>query len=788
MIVPIFVLASLALSPLDASADGPPAPPQVADADTLLSPLPRPAAESDPAGLDPVAALPRLDADIAVDGVLDEAVWGEAARLDGFSQYEPVDGRPAAQPTEVLVWYSPTAIHFGVIAHDALPDAIRATRAARDNIGGDDHVILFLDTYLDRRRAFVFGVNPLGIQMDGIRSEGGGGGGPGGGTDRSPDFFFESAAQVTEEGWVAEVRIPFSSLRLSGTGPQEWGFNVQRITQRTGYTDTWADTRRASASFLRQSGTLTGLRDLDLGVVFEAQPFITASLPGAADAGGGPFRRGSLDPDAGANVRVGFTNVSLDATINPDFSQVEADEGQITVNERFALSLSEKRPFFLEGNEFFSTPNRLVYTRQVASPLVAGKITGKRGSMGGGYLVALDEGFDGQDAVFNIARLRRDFGASSHAGVLLTDRTETGGSGVYNRVAAADLRHVFGGMYYAEVQAGASWTRDEEGERAGPIWRTAVDRTGRSWGFNYSFNGISEDFRTHAGFVPRQDQVAFRGINRLTWYGEQGSLVEVVEGRFGPDRVWRHGGFGSDGALEGGEDINASVRFRGGWEISGEIGREFVELDPADFASYTTEIPDGPDEVYLPLGRVSGPSFRVELETPSLQGWDASVSARRTTQAIFLEGSKGRTTSLEGSLGLRPTAGVRIAVDATWQELTRARDGSRFARTVIPRVRLELQPTAALLFRAVAEYQDGERDILRDARTGAPLALAGVPFERDDEGEMRVDFLVSYRPTPGTVAFLGYGAGLSGPSGFAASSMERNTDGFFLKLAYQIRR
>ena len=770
MIASILLLASLALAP----EPGPDLRP-----DTLA------AEDPERAGFNPVAVVPRIEADNRVDGVLDEPVWKQAARLTGFSQYEPVDGWPAAQQTEVLVWYSATAIHFAIIAHDDFPQAIRATRAARDDIGGDDHVLLFLDTFMDRRRAFVFGVNPLGIQMDGIRSEGGGGGG--GGMDRNPDFYFESAGRITDEGWVAELRIPFSSLRLSGTGPQEWGFNVQRVSQRTGYTDTWADTRRAGASQLRQAGTLTGLRDLDLGIVFEAQPFMTAALSGAT-APDEAFRRGSLEPDAGVNVRLGFTNISVDATLNPDFSQVEADEGQVTVNERFVLSLSEKRPFFLDGREFFSTPNQLVYTRQVANPLVAGKVTGKWGNLGGGYLAAMDEGFDGQDAVFNVARLRRDFAVNSHMGVLLTDRTETGGGRGYNRVAAADVRHVFGGMYWAEVQVGSSWTRSAEGQRAGPIWRAAVDRTGRSFGFNYSLNGISEDFRTRAGFVPRQDQVTFRASTRLTWYGEQGALVEVLQTRFIPDRIWRYGGFGSESALEGGESLNSSVRFQGGWDLGVDIARGFTALEAADYAGYTTEAPDGSEAAYLPLGRVAGPDVRVQLSTPALQRWDASVSVRRRIQAIFPEGSEGRTLALNGSLGLRPTAGIRIGVGGTWQELTRARDGSRFARTVIPRVRLELQPTAALLFRALAEYQEGERDILRDARTGIPLSRNGVPLQRIDEGRLRVDLLASYRPTPGTIAFLGYGVGMRGPSGFETRELERETDGFFLKLAYQIRR
>jgi hypothetical protein len=216
-----------------------------------------------------------------VDGVLDEDVWSRAAVLSGFSQFEPADGRPAAERTEVRVWYAPDAIHFGITAWDSEPHLIRATRADRDNIGGDDHVIIYLDTFRDRRRAFFFGVNPLGVQQDGVRTEGATSAGRmfGGNIDRSPDFLYESRGRITAEGYVVEVRIPFKSLRYPAGEVLQWGINIERKTQRTGFVDTWPDVRRASASFLAQGGVLTGLRDISRGVVIEAQPFVTMSAP-----------------------------------------------------------------------------------------------------------------------------------------------------------------------------------------------------------------------------------------------------------------------------------------------------------------------------------------------------------------------------------------------------------------------------------------------------------------------------------------------------------------------------
>ena len=167
-----------------------------------------------------VVDVPRHEAEVRVDGRLDEPVWSDAATLTGFVQYEPVDGRPAEEQTEVLVWYSPDAIHFGVIARDSRPEAVRATRADRDAIDNDDHVVLYLDTFLDRRRAYFFSVNPFGVQQDGVRTEGAQTPGRmmGGSTDRNPDFLWESEGRLTDDGWVVEVRPGDAGLEFLWEG------------------------------------------------------------------------------------------------------------------------------------------------------------------------------------------------------------------------------------------------------------------------------------------------------------------------------------------------------------------------------------------------------------------------------------------------------------------------------------------------------------------------------------------------------------------------------------------
>ena len=579
---------------------------------------------------------------------------GEGARLGGFSEYQPADSRPASERTEVLIWFSPKALHVGVIAHDSVAGSVRATVADRDNIANDDWVRVYLDTFNDRRRAFIFGVNPLGAQEDGVQTEGGfsagmtrGGGGGGyyggnfmsGQVDLSPDYQFDSKGVVSDDGYVVEIRIPFKSLRYPGGGPMKWGINIQRKTQRTGRQDTWTEAKRV-ASFLAQAGTMEGLHDLQRGVVTELQPFVTGSVDGAR-RDDGSYAYGTTDIEPGANLRFGFTNISLDATVNPDFSQVETDATQVTVNERFALFYPEKRPFFLEGIELFATPNQLVYTRQIADPIAGGKVTGKVGKTGIAFLSAPDDTGDAT-AWFNIARIRQDVGRDSLAGLTYTDRTAAAG---FNRVVAADARIVFKKLYYVLGQAGGSWT-DRDGTTLGsPMWQGEFDRTARTWGFNYKLTGFGEHFETQSGYVPRNNIVEGRASNRLTYYGARGSRVESFSGFLSLNRIWEYATFGDAGAMEGGGSLNLNSVLRGGWAASASFSRNFVHFDSGDYDAYEIR---GPGRR---TGAVHGAGRRVELER-DLHRHHAGVPAVQRQSQRQLR----RHAHLRGSLRRRAVA------------------------------------------------------------------------------------------------------------------------------------
>jgi hypothetical protein len=746
----------------------------------------------------PAFAVPRLDEPATIDGRLDEPAWRKAARLGGFSEYQPADSRPASERTEVLVWYSPKALHVGILAFDSVPGSVRATVAERDNISNDDWVRIYLDTFSDRRRAFIFGVNPLGVQEDGVQTEGGfsagmtrGGGGGGmyggnfmsGQVDLSPDYQFDSKGTVTADGYVVELRIPFKSLRYPGGGPLKWGLNIQRKTQRTGRQDTWTDARRV-ASFLAQAGTMEGLHDLQRGVVTELQPFVTGSVDGARQDDGG-YEYGTADIEPGANLRFGFTNISLDATVNPDFSQVETDATQVTVNERFALFYPEKRPFFLEGIELFATPNQLVYTRQIGDPIAGGKVTGKAGRTGIAFLSAPDDTGDAT-AWFNIARIRQDVGKDSLAGLTYTDRTASAG---FNRVLAADARIVFKKLYYVLGQAGGSWTGRDGTTLSSPMWQGEFDRTARTWGFNYKLTGFGEHFETQSGYVPRNNVVEGRASNRLTYYGARGARVESFSGFLSFNRIWEYATFGGAGAIEGGGSLNLNTALRGGWASSVSITRGFVYFDPDVYDGYEVPSPDGGLEPMTVPDGVSNWSGTYTLTTPVFQRFNTSVSVSYGGTAIFAEAADGSQFRATASLTLRPTQSLRVEASLVATRITRERDGSEYARSTIPRLKLEYQPRRSLFFRVVTEYQFNDRDALQDPTTGQPIHVGGVPVRGYETNGLRTDLLFSFEPTPGTVAFFGYGASLAkDPMAYMTPGYVRTSDGFFVKLAYMIRK
>ncbi len=757
-----------------------------------LPPDPQPAYDGRARQLE--VRIPRLEAEVRVDGVLDEPVWRQAARLTGFSEYRPVDGRPAVDSTEVLVWYAPDAIYFGIRAWESHGSVVRATLADRDRIDNDDNIQILLDTYHDRRRALFFAVNPLGSQEDGVRSEGiagaAGGGNPAlgrfdGVVDLNPDFVYQSRGRVTPEGYEIEVRIPFKTLRYQSTDPQTWGLQIVRKTQHTGYEDTWAPTVRASASFLGQEGDLVGLTQLKRGLVMDLTPEVTQHVDG--QPGSTAYAYGHAAESVGGTVRWGMTpNLTLGGTVNPDFSQVEADVGQVTANERFALFYPEKRPFFLEGLELFDTPNRLIYTRQILNPVAGVKLTGKTGETNVGFLSAVDDRGAGSHPVLNLLRVRSDVGHGGTAGLVYTDRAD---GAEYNRVLGGDLRLLWKRLWFSEFQYAQSWSLDSAGVRTGTLWATTLaDRTGRSYGNHFDVQGASREFEARSGFVNRTDVVNGHTANRFTWYGRPGALVEQASLFLLEFPTWRYDEFFKvRRPIENLFFPNWMMTLRGGWSAGAQISNFYVQFDSTSFAGYAVDTGGGNTAPFAPpraLYNLWGAELRAQTPTRAVQ-LGATIDYGAT--AIFVEAARGTSFRASGSLDWRPTTGLRVNTQWVHQRITRTRDGSAFSTSNIPRLKVEYQLSPAIFVRYIGQYFAQRTAALEDPRGGRPLWVDGAPAGEQVINDFRNDWLFSYRPIPGTLILFGYGASLTEPEAFRFENLSRTSDGFFLKVSYLYR-
>ena len=749
--------------------------------------------------------VPRIDADVRSDGRLDEPQWASAALLTGFSQFSPSDGRPAEDSTQALIWYSQTALYIGIRAFEA-HGAVHATLADRDRISADDYVEILLGTFNDGRQATVFGVNPLGVQSDGVLVESGQSGGGDfissarASADLSPDFVFQSSGRLTEYGYEIEIRIPFKSLRYQPRYEQQWGINILRRVQHSGYEDSWAPAKRAAASFLGQAGTLDGLTDLRRGLVLDVNPVVTSKVSGAqADAG---WRYDADRPEAGANIRWGVTdNVTLNGTINPDISQVESDAGQVAFDPRQALFFSEKRPFFLDGIEQFSTPNSLIYTRRIQQPLGAVKLSGKVSGTDIAFLSAVDEevaSFTGQEnPVFNILRVQRDLGSQSRLGIAYTDRVD--GSN-YNRVANADARFVFGKIYSTQLQLAGSTTRLADVKTDAPLWEASFNRNGRALNIDYTIRGIHEDFRAQSGFISRPGIVRSNITHNYTVFGEPGAFFENFTGGITLDGTWQYRRFVEQrDAQDKKLHFNTSATLKGGWQARASLFVETFGFDPGLYADYALEVPSstgaGLDTVaFTGTPRIRNTDYYLRVATPQFKRFSGSVFAVWGRDENFFEWAPADILYLTLVGNWRPTDKLRLNAQYQHQQFDRRTDGTTVGVRKIPRLKMEYQIARPVFVRIIGEYDANMQDDLRDdSRTGAPILLFDpttgdyVRALGSRRNNLRTDWLFSYQPSPGTVFFAGYGSTLNEPESLRFGSLRRTVDGFFVKISYLYR-
>ena len=698
-----------------------------------------------------------------LDGRLDDAVWETATYVDDFVQIAPVEGAPGTEETEVWMAYDRDNLYFAFHVHYTDPGIIRANRADRDEIGGDDRMSVLFDPFLDQQRAYQFSVNGYGVQSDELvnadgsrgasrsrspqsRSSGGGRGGRssgGGGSglsnsgqfgvrgDRSWDALYETRGRMVEDGWTAEMAIPFKSLRypaLAGEGGRRWGFQITRVIRGKSEAQSWSPISRGVAGQLTQFGVLEGLSDLSQSRNLEILPELTGARLGALDTSSGAFDDRDPFGDLGVSVKYGITpNLTADMAYNPDFSQIESDQPQIETNQRFALFYPEQRPFFLEGQEIFqtSTPLTLLHTRTIVDPRFGGKLTGKVGRTTLGVIVADDEAAGrlddtahprfGTTAQTFVGRARYDLYSESYVGAIMTAR-EFGHD--YNRVGGVDARFRLGRTHRFSFMGVGSETRSEEyGFLRGPAFEADFTRQGRNLSYGAAYGSIDPEFWTETGFLPRWNLRQATANVGYRWWPESTLIT------WGPTvnylRLYDHAGVLQDEQIQG----MASFQFRHNISVTANVNRDLERFEEVDFqktgygaygviSSRLVSIVGG-------LNRGNGILY-------SYGGFTNPLTASPYQRAIL-----GESTTGNFLISGRPSSRWR-------SDLT-----GIFSRLVDPTAAFEVVDVK--IFRTRTTYQFTDRLLLR------------YILEHNTFGKtLGNNLLMTYRINAGTVAFLGY--------------------------------
>jgi hypothetical protein len=548
-----------------------------------------------------IVNIPNTGGEIVVDGVLDDIAWGDSVQVELTYETFPGENTPAQVKTIAYLMEDGANLYIAFAASDPDPSAIRAYLRDRDTAQQDDHVGIILDTFNDDRRSFQFFVNPLGVQMDQTSNEERSGGGFGRKEDASWDAIWDSAGHINDEGYSVEMRIPLNQIRFPVTdGEKVWGLDLFRsYPRRKEYWFSNNQSERGNQCHLCQIGEMAGFRDAEPGRNLEIVPTVTASkLDSTDDPGFEPMISDGTETEAGVSVRWGITpDLTANVAINPDFSQVEADAAQLTVNNRFALFFEERRPFFLEGADYFETPIQAIFTRTVSDPDVGAKLTGKRGKNTFGVFAAQDAvtnllfpGQFGSDSTTLeqsntafVGRYSRGFANTSSLGGVLTVRE---GNGYHNYVAGVDARYKIGDHHTFSAQYLESDTQypldvAEEFEQPldtfdGTGLEARYDYDSRNWFGGLKYGDMSEGLRLDSGFRSRvggdKKEVTIGRVwhggddnwwTRIRWHNEyevghleDGSLFEedvsMRIGIGGPFQSWTQIMLGSGSEVEEG--------------------------------------------------------------------------------------------------------------------------------------------------------------------------------------------------------------------------------------------
>ena len=673
--------------------------------------------------------IPRVTRAPRLEDFLNQTPREAEAEISEFRQREPGDGTPVSRPTKAYVSYDDRKLYVVFVCTEN-PGEVRASMAKREEITANDNVAVYLDTFHDRQRAFVFAVNPLGIQRDSIATEG---------QERDVRFdtVWRSEGRVTPEGFIVWMAIPFHSLRFPNADRQTWGIALSRTFVRNNETSFWPFITKREAGFVRQLAELEGIEGIPASRNIQLVPYFTGAHEKVLSPNPASY---SMRND----LRIGFdmkavihNSFTLDATVNPDFSQVESDDPQITLNQRFEVYFPEKRPFFLENAGFFRTPINLFFSRRIADPEFGARLTGKSGHWTVALLASDDRapgqrvsgtGPDfGHRTVDGVLRVQREVGDQSTIGLFAGGQEFASTSNV---VSGFDARIKLNPNWFLTGQYVRSFDRQAKGKkRDGMAAQLELAHYGRHFTYDATYLDRSPDFRAPLGFIPRVDIRQVQQYAGYFWLPESSKILSIgpaVSVSTDWDRLGRLQDWYANGVF--------SLDFRGstGFKLTHD---EAYELIDSYRLRYTK----------------NGVSFYTErLKQLSFYGGFSKGTSPNYNPAPGIPLFTGASMDANVGFTYRPTSRLRVEEFYFFDHLrtpSQLDAAPVFAKRPVytshlSRTKLNYQFTRALSARAIVDYYA----VLPDSSL----------FYQDRFKQLSGDVLLTYLLHPGTAIYLGY--------------------------------
>jgi hypothetical protein len=673
-------------------------------------------------------------------------------KIDKFIQQEPRDGAPVSQPTEAYLGYTGKNFYAVFLCFDKEPQKIRARMLRRELIDDDDQIGLWLDTFHDQRHAYYFYVNPYGIQQDGLFAESGG-------PDNSFDTVWHTTGKLTGNGYMVMVEIPFKSLRFRQQASSlSWGVILIRVIPRNSEHSFFPANSNHIQGMLTKEGTINGLTEISPSHNVQFIPYTSVGAFRALD-GRDPaadrFTGKHVEPKAGLDSKVVIKDsLVLDATLNPDFGQIESDDPQVTVNQRFEVFFPEKRPFFQENSNYFQTPLQLVFTRRIVDPLYGIRLTGKQGPWAIGAMLADDRSpgrsvidtdpLTGASAYFGVLRVNRELGKNNSIGFIYTDRelhTEpnTFCSALrcvvgFNRVGGVDTQIRINQNWRMNAQAVTSETKFSDGtHESGPAYQVFAERSSRALEFNTMYEDVSAGFNSETGFINRTDYRRFSNFIGPTFHTE-GKYLTAHGPRLFQLSLWDHNGTRLNHQLnpqyEWDFQRNSAFVIFNVWE------RE--RLRPADFSSLVTNR----DYTHVIGGAQLNTQYFKWLNLSTEMDWGTATNfVPRSGPPVLAYQNTGFVKAT-----VRPTKGLTIENTYLMTRLLDQDTKLNIFNNHIMRSKWNYQFTKEFSLRLIGEY---------DTTIANPF-LTTLQNTKGFNG----DVLFTYLLTPGTAIYAGYNSDL----------------------------